>query len=177
MPYLAGVGIGVLSWFAFAVVNQPIGVSTAVSQASGAAAEVVVGHEPVLANPYWAKTPPQWDYGTLFLVGTFLGALASSVVSGRFRLETVPSVWRQRFGPSPAKRFAGAFVGGALTLYGARLAGGCTSGHGISGSLQLALASWTFLITMFVVGVAAALVLFRKPDSRHVPITVEGGAR
>jgi uncharacterized membrane protein YedE/YeeE len=47
-------------------------------------------------------------------------------------------------------------------MYGARLAGGCTSGHGISGSLQLAVSSWTFFLTMFASGVLTALVLFRS---------------
>jgi len=28
-PYLVGVGIGVLSWFAFGLVHQPLGISTA----------------------------------------------------------------------------------------------------------------------------------------------------
>jgi uncharacterized protein len=42
------------------------------------------------------------------------------------------------------------------------MAGGCTSGHGISGSLQLAVSSWTFFLTMFVFGILTALVLFRK---------------
>jgi uncharacterized membrane protein YedE/YeeE len=42
------------------------------------------------------------------------------------------------------------------------MAGGCTSGHGISGSLQLALSSWLFFLTMFAFGLATAFVLFRK---------------
>ena len=33
-PYLVGIGIGVLSWIAFGVVNQPLGISTALSSAS-----------------------------------------------------------------------------------------------------------------------------------------------
>ena len=41
MPYLVGAGIGVLSWVVFAVVNQPIGMSTALSQVSGAVATLV----------------------------------------------------------------------------------------------------------------------------------------
>jgi uncharacterized membrane protein YedE/YeeE len=104
---------------------------------------------------------PRWDYGTLFLVGTFAGALISALLGRSFKIETVPQVWQERFGPSKGKRFVAAFIGGILTLYGARLAGGCTSGHGISGSLQLALSSWTFLITMFVAGTATALLIFR----------------
>jgi len=42
------------------------------------------------------------------------------------------------------------------------MAGGCTSGHGISGSLQLALSSWVFFLVMFGFGVLGALFLFRK---------------
>jgi uncharacterized membrane protein YedE/YeeE len=58
-------------------------------------------------------------------------------------------------------RIAG--IGGVLVLFGARMAGGCTSGHGLSGGLQLALSSWVFLITMFIVGVLFAALLFRSP--------------
>ena len=172
-PYLIGAGIGVLSWLAFAVADQPIGISTAVSQASGAAAELVAGRDAVSANPYWAKTLPRWDYGTLFLVGTFLGALASALIGRSFRIEMVPEVWERRFGPSVPKRMLAAFFGGVLTLYGARMAGGCTSGHGISGSLQLALSSWTFLVTMFAAGIATALVMFRHAAPPAVEL--EGG--
>lgn len=159
-PYLVGAGIGILSWIVFVVVDKPLGMSTAVSQISGALAIPVMGQEGVAANPYWARFKPQLDYGVLFLVGTFLGALVSALTSGSFRKEVVPAVWSERFGPSPAKRLVFAFIGGVLAIYGARLAGGCTSGHGISGSLQLALGSWTFFLTMFAVGVATAGLLF-----------------
>jgi len=47
-------------------------------------------------------------------------------------------------------------------MFGARMAGGCNSGHGISGSLQLAVSSWVFFLTMFVFVTATALLLFRK---------------
>ena len=73
----------------------------------------------------------------------------------------MPSIWARRFGPSTTKRFVWAFVGGAIAMYGARLANGCTSGNGISGGLQLALSGWTFLAAMFVAGIATAFVMFR----------------
>ena len=164
-PYVVGASIGVLSWIVFAIVNQPIGMSTAISQASGAAACWVAGDETVAMNPYWNKFVPGWDYGTLFLVGTFAGGLLSAVVTRSFRIEVVPDVWRERFGRSPTTRLIAAFFGGVLTLYGARLAGGCTSGHGISGTMQLALSSWTFLFVMFAAGIATTSVLFRP--ARH----------
>lgn len=77
----------------------------------------------------------------LFLIGTFLGSLLSVLVSRTFRLEQVPVTRAQQFGGSTTKRLVAAFVGGVIIMFGARMAGGCTSGHGISGSLQLALSS------------------------------------
>ena len=161
-PYLAGIGIGVLSWIVFVVVATPIGITTAGSQVAGGIASLFVGQEAVQANPYWARNPFRLDYGTLFLVGTFLGALASALASGRFRLESVPSVWKDRFGPSRATRFAWAFAGGIIAMYGARMAGGCTSGNGISQGLQLAVVGWTFLAAMFATGLATAALVFRR---------------
>lgn len=164
-PYLVGIGIGVLSWFAFGLVNQPLGISTALSSASSVCALPIMGSEGVAQNAYWIKNPLKWDGGMLFLVGTFLGSLISVLVSRTFRLEKVPTTWSQQFGGSKVKRFVAAFLGGVIIMFGARMAGGCTSGHGISGSLQLALSSWTFFLTMFVFGILTALVLFRKRAS------------
>lgn len=164
-PYLTGVGIGVLSWIVFVVVNNPIGITTAISQLSGGVASLAVGPDVVAENKYWAKNAFRLDYGTLFLAGTLLGGLASALAAGTWRLETVPEVWAARFGASPMRRYVAAFFGGIIAMYGARLANGCTSGNGISGSLQLALSGWVFLAVMFITGTAAAFVLFR-PQTR-----------
>lgn len=164
-PYLVGIGIGLLSWAVFAVVNNPLGVTTALSQWAGAVAEPVMGAEGLKTNPYWAKHLPRWDYGTLFLIGTFFGALVGAWLSRDVRIEVVPAVWRERFGPSVAKRLAVAFLGGALAMYGARMAGGCTSGNGLSGSMQLALSGWTFFLTMFLSGLLTAWVMFGRARS------------
>lgn len=162
-PWIAGISIGLLSWFVFALVNQPIGVSTALSSASGEVASPILGRNVFLTDGYWIKFPFSFDYGVLFLVGIFLGGFVSALTSHTFKWEKVPRVWREYFGRSATKRFVVAFFGGALVLYGARMAGGCTSGHGLSGGLQLALSSWVFLVTMFVVGVLFAALLFRNP--------------
>ncbi|HEY8580779.1 MAG TPA: YeeE/YedE thiosulfate transporter family protein [Beijerinckiaceae bacterium] len=159
-PYLVGAGIGVLSWIVFAVVAAPLGITTALSQVSGAAATPVLGADAVAANAYWAKNPFRLDYGVLFLVGVTLGGFLSAATSGGWRLEHVPDVWAQRFGPSVARRYVAAFFGGLIAMYGARLANGCTSGNGISGGLQLAVSGWTFLAVMFPVGVAAAFLIY-----------------
>lgn len=162
-PYLVGALIGVLSLLTFSLADKPIGMSTGIAQASGACAMPVIGAKGVAANAYWAKKAvPAWDYGSLFVLGSFLGALVSAVISGSFRLESVPTIWRERFGSSVMKRMIAAFLGGVVILFGARLADGCTSGHGISGSLQLAVSSWTFFLVMFASGIVTAFLLFRR---------------
>ena len=162
-PYLVGALIGVLSLLTFSLADKPIGMSTGIAQASGACAMPVIGAKGVAANTYWAKKAvPAWDYGSLFVLGSLLGAMVSAMMSGSFKVETVPAIWREHFGSSVAKRMTAAFVGGVVILFGARLADGCTSGHGISGSLQLAVSSWTFFLVMFASGIVTAFVLFRR---------------
>ena len=53
-----------------------------------------------------------------------------------------------------------AFIGGTVMAFGARLAGGCTSGHGISGALQLSVGSWIALMCFFAGGVVTAKLMF-----------------
>lgn len=57
-------------------------------------------------------------------------------------------------GPATAlgMRFAYAFGGGMLVGFGGRLARGCTSGLGLSGSATLAVAGFVFLIFFFAAG-------------------------
>lgn len=165
-PYAVGALLGVLSWAVFAIVNAPLGVTTAVGQWSGAVVEPVVGTQGLQNNAYWSASMPAWNYGTLFLVGTFLGALVSALISNSFKIETVPLVWQQRYGPAPLPRLIVAFIGGIVAMYGARMAGGCTSGNGLSGSMQLAVSGWTFFFTMFASGLIAAFLIFRKPVAK-----------
>jgi uncharacterized membrane protein YedE/YeeE len=48
-----------------------------------------------------------------------------------------------------------------LLIFGARLAGGCTSGHIISGITQLSLSGMVFAAGVFVSGIATAKLLKR----------------
>ena len=160
-PYGVGAGIGVLSWIAFGIAKDPLGVTTAYSRVASMFAIPVIGADGVAANSYWKAMPLSLDYGVLFLIGLFFGAMVSALIAGTFRIELVPSVWRERFGGSVFGRFVAAFIGGVIIMYGARLAGGCTSGHGISGGLQLAVSSWLFLCVMFATGLVVSTIMFR----------------
>jgi uncharacterized membrane protein YedE/YeeE len=136
-------------------------------------AQMILAPDAAATNRYYAVRAqaglePKIDWYLMLLVGVFIGALLSSRLSGDRSCISVPPLWRWRFGESTAKRFAAAFAGGALMVLGARIAGGCTSGHGISGTLQLAVQSWTFIVLAFSAAVATAFLLFGKGGRNYV---------
>jgi hypothetical protein len=164
-PYVAGALIGVLSWIAFLTADRAIGVSTAIARTAGMA-ESVISSDHVKANPYFAKFKPAVDWEWMLVLGLALGAWASSRLSGDRPARSVPALWSGRFGASPVRREAWSMLGGAILMFGARVAGGCTSGHGISGSLQLASSGWMFFLSLFISGVCTAYLLYGKEASR-----------
>lgn len=124
-----------------------------------------VAPDHVARNAYFLKFRPVVDWEWMLVVGLALGAFVSSRLSGDRVTEPVERLWRARFGASRRKRYLVAFFGGVILMFGARLAGGCTSGHGISGSLQLALSGWVFFASVFVSGILTALMLFGKENA------------
>jgi uncharacterized membrane protein YedE/YeeE len=95
----------------------------------------------------------------MLVLGAFLGGALAAWLTRKPSLE-VPGLWVQRFGADRRKRYLVAFVGGFIMLFGARLAGGCTSGHMISGVSQLALSSFVFAVTIFLTGMLTAKALY-----------------
>ena len=171
-PYLVGIGIGILSWFAFATADHPLGISTAFEHTAALTDKAVVPQEEQ-TNEYFAKKaqegkPPKIGWEWMVVFGVFLGALLSAWLSGDRSSETVPPLWRERFGSSVILRLAVAFGAGALMMFGARLASGCTSGHGISGNLQLAVSSLVFTAVFFTVAIITALALYGRKGASHV---------
>lgn len=160
-PYVVGVGIGLLAWFTFLISNQAIGVSTAYVRTLGMVEKKA--KVPVEQKPYYQKFKPKVDWEWMFVLGLLIGAFLSAVTSGDFEWLWVPARWANAFGDNILVRLVTAFVGGAILAIGARWAGGCTSGHGISGTLQLVLSSWIAVICFFIGGIAVAFILFYLP--------------
>jgi len=52
-----------------------------------------------------------------------------------------------------------AVFGGVLLTFGARIAGGCTSGHGISGMSQMSISSFVSVAAMFGGGMGVAALM------------------
>jgi uncharacterized membrane protein YedE/YeeE len=157
-PYAVGAGIGVLSWLAFALSDRPLGCSTAFSRSCGMLERLLRGPEGA-ERPYYQKITPTIDWQWTLVVGILIGAFLSAKLSGTARFEWVPSRWAAAFGDSSTHRWLVALGGGVLMGVGSRWAGGCTSGHGISGTLQLAASGWLAVLAFFAGGVLIAWLI------------------
>ncbi|MFO7793007.1 MAG: YeeE/YedE thiosulfate transporter family protein [Candidatus Saliniplasma sp.] len=158
-PYIVGAGIGVLVWLSFILSNKAIGCSTAYARTFGMLEKFVRGKK-VEEKPYYKKFVPKIDWEWMLVLGVVIGAFLSSIISGSFRIEMIPLVWEETIGSSYIIRLIGALIGGILLGFGARMAGGCTSGHGISGTIQLALSSWLAFLFFFIGGILTAFLLY-----------------
>ena len=153
--------IGLIAWITFLFMQRALGVSTAFVRLFGFLAGIVstgyVTDSMYLSHYIAYRAVFEWQFA--FVVGIFIGALISAKLTG-ITLSSIPYIWGERFGYNFKKRAAHAFVGGFLILFGARLAGGCTTGHGLSGALQLAVSSWMFLAFLFASGIIAAKIIY-----------------
>jgi uncharacterized membrane protein YedE/YeeE len=158
-PYVAGAIIGLLNCIAIVVSDSFIGCSTAFSNTSGML-EKLVRPDASAQKPYYKKFAPTIDWGWMLVVGIAVGAFLSAWLSGSLQIEFVPALWAERFGNAVSFRFLAACIGGIFVAVGARWAGGCTSGHGISGTMQLAASSWVAALCFFAGGIATAMLLY-----------------
>ena len=158
-PYWVGAGIGILSWFTFLLSDKPIGCSTAFARTSGMIEQTLTGKS-VKNQLYYQKFPAEIDWEWMFVLGIIIGSFCSAILSGEFQLRWLPSIWIARFGLHVFPRILTAFLGGIFMGIGARWANGCTSGHGISGTLQLAVSSWIAVIFFFAGGILAAYLIY-----------------
>ena len=133
----------------------PIGVSGTYPRVIG---EIARALDPVYAseNPYLVKM------GSLFRGETFLviGLLIGGMLGARKDVAKAPKVENPHAGvETNAKRYTEAFLAGFLLLFGARLAGGCTSGLIISGMTQLSIAGFVFAAGVFATGIGTAKLM------------------
>ena len=158
-PYAAGIGIGILSWFSFLISGKPIATSTTFARAGGKIENLITGKAG--QRPYYKKIKLNIEWQWMLVVGVVLGSFLSAILSGDFQVGVwVPSLWASAFGDNAILRVVVAMAGGIILGFGARFGDGCTSGHGISGTLQLAVSSWISVIFFFIGGVMTAHIIF-----------------
>ena len=153
----SGIGLAILNAIVFLTVgtNRIIGASTAYPYV----ADLLTG---TTQNSYYPKIqgPGQWE--VLFLTGAFISGIVISLLRKEFKIKLIHSNWEKYKGNSVPKRIIWAFTGGFILIFGARMAGGCTSGHVLSGGMQLAVSSLVFAAFVF-----GGLLLTGKYFYRH----------
>lgn len=162
-PYLAGIVIGLLQIPAFLIIETALGASSSYVTVGGMIASWI--DPSILRIDYVARhvaaTAKNW-WQVALVLGVAIGAFISMKLSGA-RRQPISPIWTRALGTaSPRTRYAIAFGAGFLMLFGARIADGCTSGHGLSGMAQLAVGSTVAVAAMFAGGIAAATLLLRR---------------
>ncbi|WP_341235531.1 YeeE/YedE thiosulfate transporter family protein [uncultured Sulfitobacter sp.] len=168
-----------LVFFAAVLLVKPIGVSTQFVILDAIVADVVssdfitqTDEGYTSTNAYMAKSNGKYaksaanplNYSFVFVLAMAAGAFLSARLRGGVDLveRTAPAIWRENYGDTPMKRYAVAFLGGIVVLYGARLAGGCTSGHMMSGMMQTALSGYIFAAGAFAAAIPTAMLIYKK---------------
>jgi hypothetical protein len=158
-PYAAGIVIALLQIPAFLIIGSPLGASSSFVKIAGHLGQMF---DPAIAeisyfDKYMFSSKYYWQLA--LIIGIALGAFASARLSGTGREGHSPIWQKVMHNYSPSRRRWLAFIGGFVMLFGARFAGGCTSGHGISGMSQLAVGSIVTVIFMFAGGILTARFL------------------
>ena len=140
----AGIALAILNVIVFltAFTNRPIGASTAYPYV----ADLVTG---ITTNDYFLKIQDPGHWEMLFFIGALISGIVISIFRKEFKITLIHTNWRKYKGSSVSKRIIWSFIGGFILIIGARMAGGCTSGHILSGGMQLSLSSLVFAFFVF----------------------------
>ena len=135
-----GILLALLLWFTFSIygADRPIGASTGIAYMGA----WLFGLQ---TSEYGKLIAKSGSWETFFLIGVLIGGFFTSVfITKTFKFRILPPLWKKHKNSSPASRLFWSFVGGFLVVFGARLAGGCTSGHFLSGASQTAISGLIF---------------------------------
>lgn len=159
-PYLAGAIVGMLACLTLLVARKTFGASGGYATLAGMTGQVLAPGTTGRLR-YFQESPPKVNWGLMLLLGLPIGSFLSAYTGGEMTGRWLPPMWVANFGEGLWFRLLVAFAGGTLMAVGARLAGGCTSGHGISGTLQLSVGSWIAVACFFIGGVITAMLFYQ----------------
>jgi len=141
--WVVGPGLGALVVGLFVVANQPLGASGAYVQTSG-----LLRRRPDTA--VWRV----WYFAGMFLGGIIVTQiLRTSGGDGRSGYDALVGTF------SMPVVVVLVFAGATLLGYGAAVAGGCTSGHGLCGTSQRSPASLTMTVTFVATAIVVSLAM------------------
>ncbi len=153
----SGVALAVLNPIVFltSVSDRPIGASTFFPYVG----DLLTG---LTNNDYFEKIQKSGNWTLFFLIGAFLAGLIFSLIRKNFKFKLIYPSWEMTKGSSVSGRVIWAFVGGFILIFGARMAGGCTSGHILSGGMQIAVSSLVFAVFVFAGLLATGKLFYKK---------------
>jgi len=140
--YIAGPVIGLIVTLLLWVTNKPLG-------ALGGYIELTE----------WARGRPGPGWRIYFTLGIVAGGLLSALAGGGWNATFTYGSFDQLFGASLLAKAVVLVAAGALMGAGGRLAGGCTSGHGVCGMSFGSPASLVSTATFMATAIGAAHVI------------------
>ena len=150
---VAGVGIAAVTLLLLYLGNRRLGISTGFEDVCSL----------VLPQPYFRRgsvvSGRVWRMP--FLAGLVIGGFLSAAFGGGWHPTWALGMFDDviRFGP--AGKLAWMFAGGLFIGFGTRLAGGCTSGHGIFGLSNLELPSLLTTVSFMAGGIITTQLIYR----------------
>jgi len=148
--WIAGLLIGVLVTLFAWVAGKAFGVSSGYGTVCSL----------VSASPFFKRKPFAERWRLWFLIGLPLGGLVATLLRGDPQVHNTIGTFETVFGPSIWARAGVLVAGGFLVGWGARAAGGCTSGHSIVGIARGSRASLVATIGFMLAGVVVTNLLF-----------------
>jgi uncharacterized membrane protein YedE/YeeE len=117
----------------------------------------------VLAQPYFRRGSVRAGraWRLPFLAGLVFGGFLSAALGGGWHPTWALGMFDDVIGLGPAGKLAWMFAGGLFIGFGTRLAGGCTSGHGIFGMSNLELPSLVSTLSFMAGGVVTTQLIYR----------------
>lgn len=151
--WLAGAAIGAITLLLLWVTNQRLGISTGFENLCALGLRAPYFRRPEILQSQGWRLP--------FLAGLVIGGALSAATSGGWQPFWDLGMFDATFGWGPAGKLAWMFGGGLLIGFGTRLAGGCTSGHGIFGLSNLERASLEATLAYMAAGVVTTHLVYR----------------
>jgi uncharacterized protein len=164
-PYLVGFFIALIGVGSFFLFHKTIGTSTSFVKLAALLWSLIDPMHIQQSSYYqeYLKNKAWIDFQMMLVLGIFIGAYLSYNLSKK-SIPLVKSDFSRKTNikKSSYSKYIAPFIGGIIVMFGARFAGGCTSGHAISGGFQLALSGWLFMLGVFALGIPTALIFYRK---------------
>jgi uncharacterized membrane protein YedE/YeeE len=149
----AGAGIAAVTLLLLYLGNRRLGISTGFEDICSL----------VLAQPYFRRGSVRSGrlWRLPFLAGLVIGGFLSAALGGGWHATWALGMFDDVIGVGPAGKLAWMFAGGLFIGFGTRLAGGCTSGHGIFGMSNLEMPSLVSTLSFMAGGIVTTQLVYR----------------